>query len=228
MGVVFHYITEFSILVAVIISLIRIYKINSIYYPFIVCLIIGTLNEILSVTLNKIGYRSTANNNIYVLVESILFLLLFKNWESFNKKKYLFWVFAGLFIVTWVVEIFFIRPIYPYASHGIFEIASYFRILYSSVLVLLAINLINQIITRDRKNILLNPIFLICSAIVFYFTYKILIEAFYTYGLTSSKENLEFAKNVYRIHDWINLFSNLVYAFAILWIQKRQRFLLPS
>jgi len=228
MNISFHYISEFSIVIGIVISCFLFKRINAVYFPFLLCLAIGFLNEILSVYLHKTIHNTAANNNIYVLIESILLLLLFKNWGSFSKRQYLFWVIASLFLLTWVIEIFFIRPIYGYVKIGINEIASYFRIFYSFVLVLLAINHINALIIRDRKNILINPVFLICTAIVFYFTYKILIESFYAYGLTTNSANLDFAKNVYRIHDWINLFSNLIYAFAILWMQKKQRFLLPS
>jgi hypothetical protein len=178
---------------------------------------LALLNEIISVLILNTGHVVSTNNNIYVLLESILFLLQFKNWGSFVSKKYLFWLIFITLVGIWITENFIIGKIsqtYPY-----------FRIVYSFTFVLLAIGQINKIIIRDRRNILINPIFLICIGIIFYYTYKVLIETFWAYGLTKSRD---FIKHVYIIHAWINLFSNLIYAFAVLWMQKRQRFLLPS
>jgi len=220
----FNHISSLSISAAVFIALIRFKKINASYYPFVICVCIGLINELVSFFITGPLRMSAVNNNINVLIESVLILWQFKNWNSFRKRTYLFWVIGSLFIAAWIAEVFFIRPITPYYTRGILEVASYFRILSSFILVLLAVNQINELIVLDRKNILLNPIFLICMGIVFYYTYKVWIETFWSYGLL---RDLRMTK-VWNIHDWINLFSNLIYAFAILWMQKRQRFLLPS
>ena len=217
MTIHFSDISGLSIIAAISISLFRIEKISSSFYPFIFCIFLGLTNEVLSYFFLKAGMNISVNNNMYVFLESVLILWQFKNWGSFINRKHLFWFIACLFVGIWVAENFIISKI-NYTN-------SYFRVSYSFILVLLAINQINEIIVRDRKNILINPIFLICTGIVIYFTYKSLVEIFWIYGLPKSDE---FRGNIYLIHDWINLFSNLIYAFAVLWMQKRQRFLLPS
>ena len=213
------YISGFSISISVIISWIRLNKINQVFYPLLICLNIGLLNEFFGLFLTNSGFpiSISINNNVYVLLESLLILWQFKNWGSFHNRKYLFWIFVFFFMGIWITENFIIGKI-TYTN-------SYFRVSYSFILVLLAINQINEIIVRDRENILLNPVFLICTGVIIYFTYKVLVEIFWIYGLPKSDE---FRGNIYLIHDWINLFSNLIYAFAVLWMQKRQRFLLPS
>jgi hypothetical protein len=210
-------ISSYSIGVAVLIGGIRFQKINALYYPFIICMAIGFLNEIFCGLMEGTQYNFNFNNNIYVLVESLLLLWQFKNWGSFTNRNPLFWGIGFIFLASWLVENFVIRDIS--------QVASYFRVIYSFVLVLLAINQVNEIVIRDRKNILINPIFLISIGIICFYTFKVLVELFLTYGPSGAEE---FKTNVFLIHEWINLFSNLVYAFAILWMQKRQRFLLPS
>jgi len=217
MGFQFTVLSSFSILIAGIISLIRFKKINKSYYPFIITIILACINEILSDYLIKTGKSNSINGNVYVCIESLLILFQFRNWGSFNNRKYLFWYLFYLFIGVWIAENFFISKI--------IYINSYFRITYSFILVLLGINQINEIIIRDRKNIIINPVFLICIAIVFYFTYKVLLEVFWLYGVNKSDN---FRTSVYEIHAWINLFSNLIYALAVIWMPKKQRFLLPS
>ena len=62
----FHYISEFSIFIGVLISMIRLSSISTVYYPFIICLAVGFINEILSVYLHKTIHANAANNNVYL------------------------------------------------------------------------------------------------------------------------------------------------------------------
>jgi hypothetical protein len=60
---------------------------------------------------------------------------------------------------------------------------------------------------------------------VVFFTYAATVESFWIYGISSSGN---FASRVYYIMVVINLICNLVFALAMLWIPKRQRFILQS
>ena len=83
---------------------------------------------------------------------------------------------------------------------------------------MMSIHINNMLIVTYRKKLLKNPVFLICSGFIIYFTYKILIEAFWLYGLKAGKG---FRINVYLLLTWINLIVNLIYALAMLWIPKK-------
>jgi hypothetical protein len=93
---------------------------------------------------------------------------------------------------------------------------------YSLSVVLLSIHSINGILFKERE-ILKNPAFLICLGIVVFFTYKVVIEMFWIYGL---RESRNFRLNVYIILVYINLICNLIYALAILWMRRKQAFTL--
>ncbi len=206
----------FSIVIAAILGLIRYNKINKTYFPFIYCIWIGALNEILGFTLSRMGYHNTINNNIYVLVESLLFTWQFRNWGLFKRNKFGFHAILAIFVIFWLIECIVFK--------GIYLTTSYFRTVYSFVIVLMSINILNEKLLTERKNILRNPVFLICIGFVLYYTYKVIVGMFWMYGLRGSRE---FRMNVVWILIYINFISNLIYAFAVLCMPQKHRFSRP-
>jgi hypothetical protein len=212
------FIFSFSVIIATVIGWIRIRKIGPTYYPFLLCITLAAINEAISYYYIDIRHQSNAvNANLYVLAESLLLLWQFRNWKTFDYHKKIFWLIAIVFLASWTADNFILGKINHFRS--------YFRVIYSFILVLLSINCVNHLITDDRKSLLTNPVFVICSGMIIYYTYKVLVEVFWIYGIAG---NNQFTTKLYDIHTIINLISNLVYAWAILWMQKRQRFLLPS
>ena len=207
-----------SIAIAAIIGWIRFEKINPAYYPFLFFIWIGLLNETISVTVVDIFHKkSILNNNIYVLSESLILTWQFKKWSLFVRLNNIFIIVIISFILLWFSEGFFIS--------GINSPLHYFRIFYSVGIVLMSVSTINSLIVHERKNILKNPIFIICIGFLIYFTYKVIVWGFWLYGVSLSNE---FSRNINRILIYINLFCNLIYALAVLWIPTRHRFSLPS
>ena len=89
----------------------------------------------------------------------------------------------------------------------------------------MAINVTNSLIITEQRSLIKNPIFLLCISFIFFFTYTILVEIFWKYGLTKRST---FGFNVYIILEYVNLITNLVYALAILWMPRKQKFILRS
>ena len=207
---------NFSILVPATIAWIRLKKVNPIFLPVVYLIWIGALNEILSLAINLSGYSNAINSNVYVLIEAALLTLQFKNWDLFRKKQSLFKSIMISFLVVWLLENFLIGSIRQFSS--------YFRIYYSFLIVLMGVTEINRLIVTDRKNLLKNPIFLFCIGFIIYFTYKVLVETFWVYGLNYKRT---FRNSVYDILLWINLFGNLTYAAALLWMNTKLRFTPP-
>ncbi|HEV7620216.1 MAG TPA: hypothetical protein VGO09_00710 [Flavisolibacter sp.] len=209
-------IASFSILIAGIIAFMRFKKINEVYYPFIYFIWLGCLNEGISELLVKMHQYTYINNNIYVLLEAILLIRLFRLMGLFDQYPKMFYLLICLFIVAWMLESFIFGTIT--------SVGKYFRIFYSSVIVILSINTINQLILRSGKSIQYNTDFILSMAFIIYFTFKILVHAFLIYGLYSSKS---FVINIYIIMLCINLGVNLLYALAVLWMPKRLTYTLP-
>ncbi len=207
---------SFSIFIAALIGWIRFKRISPTYYPFIFCLWIGLLNEIVSFVVTNAGYQTAVNNNIYVLIEAIIIAWQFNRWGVFQLHKKLFISILIIYAATWMLENFIIGKITL--------IQSYFRILYSFLTVLMSVGLLNNMLFRESGNLLKNPVFLICIGFIIYFTYKVLVEAFWIYGLNSGEH---FRMRVYDILAYINLLTNLIYALAVLWMPQKQKFSLP-
>jgi hypothetical protein len=206
-------ISALSILIAAIIGIVRFRDAASNFRPFIYLIWAGALNEVLSVALLSAGLHTAVNNNIYVLAEALLILWFIKKTDVFTSSA-LFTVLAISFLLFWVVENIFIT--------GIGRISSYFRIYYSFVVVMLSISVVNHVLITVRENPLHMPLFLICLGFIIFFTYKILVETFWVYGLNDSKD---FRSNVYTILLYLNLFVNLLFALAMLWIPKKREYI---
>jgi len=201
---------SFSILIGTCIGWVRFKKIEPGFFPFIICISLASFNEICSFTMTYYGYNTTYNNNIYVLAEALLITWQFKNWGLFNNFKNVYLLVMVMIPAAWIAENFIL--------HNISVISFYFRIGYSLLIVLMSIHINNNLILTFRNNVFKSPVFLICSGFIIYFTYKILFEAFWLYGLNASRD---FRINVYLLLTWINLFVNLMYAVALLWIPKK-------
>ena len=205
----------YSLILPALIGLVRSKKISQAYTPFIVLLLIGLLNEVCTtiIVINK--HSNAINSNIYVLIESVLLLILFKNWGLFDKSKILFIGILFLFAGAWITDNFFISKITRFSS--------YFRIIYGFTIVLLSISMVNHLVTEETNWNSRRGQFVVLIGFIVFFTYQTLVEIFWVYGLNSSRE---FRRGVYRIMTYINLSVNLIYAIGLLWIPRKKKSLL--
>ncbi len=202
-----------TILLPAIIGVIRFSGIERSFYPFIICLWVGTLNEITSLIVSWLGYSTILNNNVYVLAEALLILWQFKEWGLFQGSKKSYTTLMMLLVIMWLFE-----------NNNIAELGKltmHFRLVYSLLIVICSIQLNTRLVFTYKKNLLKSPGFLFCSGFTIYFTYKILIEVFWMYGLNGS---VDFRKNVYIILTWINGLVNILYLIAILCIPAKPRY----
>ncbi len=211
-----------SILVAGVIGLFKFKKIDGVYYPFLLMVWLACFNEILSCYLMVNGHYTVVNNNVYVLAEALLFSWFFKKLGLFERRPWLFVVLVAGLGGTWIWENFLY-------SH-ITNVSSWFRIVYSSVIVMMSITVLNRLIISDINkpldweggSLLKNPLLLICIASIGYFTFKVLVEVFWLYGESVGKV---FRIRVFHILMYVNFAANLIYALAVLWAKPRQRYM---
>jgi len=208
---------SYTILVPVTIGILRFSKINSAYYPFIFCLCMGLINETLSVALVMNGYYNTVNCNIYMLLESVFLVWQFKRWNLFKGTNWWIWVIVAVLVSTWIAENFIFFRITRYSS--------YFLIVYSFIISILSITIINRLIVTERKSLVRNPIFIISVAFVMFYTVSVLSEAFWIYGLS---EDPGLSSKLQNISVLTNFIAIILYSVAILWMPSKQKFTLPS
>lgn len=205
---------SFSVFIGTAIGWLKIRKTDGSILPFLLCLTIASFNEIVSFFVTISGYHTNVNNNIYVLSEGLLLTWQFKRWGLFAGYRKSYYDTLVFLLTLWVAE--------NAIATGFCRIQSYFRIGYSLALVLMSIHMNSRLILKARGTLLKSPPFLICTGFIIYFTYKILVEIFWFYGLNASRD---FRMNVYLLLVWLNFFVNLLYALALLWKPAKPRFL---
>lgn len=212
-GYVLNILLNHSISIAAIVAMFRFKSIPENFNPFLFFIWVGFVNETLSLILILTINSNTVNSNIYVLIEYGLILLQFYKWNGYFNNRNYFLSIAGIFI--WITDNLIL--------HTIDDNNSIFRIYYSFVIVLFTLNQINKLIIHETRNVIKNPVFLICMAFLIYYSCKAFVEVFNAFHLGLSDE---FNRNVFMILNFANLMSNLIYSIAIICIPANQEFTL--
>lgn len=207
-----------SIVFAVIIGVIRFRKIDPSYYPFIyrvsLSLVVELVRRVLLLQNNNIA--ATLVTNLFSLADFLLLAWLFHNWGLFKRDRRLFLGIISVFTAVWFIA--------TYASPSHFFSANlYFRIIYSFALIFFSVTTLNSLIINTRSGMLKNAKFWICIGIIIFYTLFIIICAT---QLSVLKENVskDFQRQFYDIMVFCNLFVNLLYAGAALWIPRKKVF----
>ena len=197
-----------SIVIPALLAIVRFRKINSAWLPFMLALWIGTINEVISVYC-AIKFRNTSiTNNIYVLIESLLFVWQFHNWSTHPKKPAGHLGIMFFLLSVWVLD----SLVFGKLNIG----AIIFRIIYSITLVLLAVNSFNIQVSSNRGQLLKNPVFIVSTGFIIFYTYRAIVGSFSVYAFSS-----KFVYDLFVIMVYVNCFTNLIYAYAVLCMDKK-------
>lgn len=172
-------------------------------------------SEMISIMLIYFNRSNAMNVNIMSLAEGLLWVWQFKKWKTFRNTSH-YNVVMSFIIVGWLWE----NVVYG----KIFTFSSAYAIALSLALVLLSINQVNKQIVQEKERLITNARFLICSGNIIFCTYRIIVECFYLLDMNNTGK---FLANVFSILVVVNVFVNLLFAFATLWIPRRQKFSLP-
>lgn len=217
MNFYFQLALNLSILIPALVGLIRFKKVHESYHPFIYYIWAGFLNEWGGAVAMFMGYPNIPLLNVYMLLETIILIYFFFNLHYTAKKK---WISILLYTCT---TVFWVLENTLFGSINIFD--SYFRMGSAMLICFLAINALNYLIVTERKSLLKNPVFIICSAFILFYTMSVLSETFYIYGANSSGK---FQVSIYHITIVANFISLILYTLAIIWMPTKFRFTLPS
>ena len=205
----------FFIMIPAVVGWIRFPQINPVFYPFLISIWLNALNVIFGSIIVQFGYYNIFHYNIWFLIDAFLLLWLFKKWNLFESKKvyYSLWV---LLSVCWLAESIFLSKLTR-------DYNSYFRIFYSFLIVLMSISTINSLLMRERKPLIRNPMFIICCTLVLLNTITVMAESFFAFNL---QLGAAFRIKMERMIVLTGLICDLVYTLAILWMPKKQAFVL--
>ncbi len=130
-------------------------------------LTIGLINELVC----YLFFAQTSNampTNIYFLLEFLILCRQFQRWGHVLVKPWQYLSLQSAMVALWIIENLVCGKIRMFSP--------FFQVSYSLVLILLAVNQLNWLIVNVRGNILRNTIFLVCVAIIVFFSYKVLAE----------------------------------------------------
>lgn len=205
------FLLSLSILMPTITGVIRYRNIPASYHPLVYVLLLGLATELTC----YLFFYETSNAvpvNVYILFEFLLFAWQFRSWGNILQHKVLYTLLIASLGVLWLFNNIIMGQI------GTFNLT--FQVVYSLALVLLAVNQLNWLVVNERGVILKNAKFLVCMAIIIFFSYKALTEIFCYYAPHTSVRS-----NIYVIESYLNVAYNIMLTIAILCIPRKNNFI---
>jgi hypothetical protein len=208
------FVASFVIIIPAVIAMIRFSVIDEVFKPLAYNIWIGLSAEILAHI-----FRITIKNNLYVFnvymyFDLITFLWLFYRWGAFEKISRLKIIcFIVFFSLVWIWD-----NLYQHQLGGKNFI---FRICYSMVLLLVAIDQLNNVVIKSNHSLNYNPYIYITVAIIFYYAYSIFISLFNSPLFHPTAKLWKWNMLIYVI---INVITNLLFAISFIWMRKKVKF----
>lgn len=205
----FATISAFSIALPCATGIIRCKHIYQRYAPFIFVLIIGLLNESLSLLLIRLFSNNLINSNIYTLLEYLLYVWFFQRISELNRKSLI--VLLSLGFSIWIIDNFLL--------HDLLYSNSLFRVIASLIILWLSINKLSHLTFSVLPDYFKKTDLLLCFSLLSYFTFRGFIHVIklFSIGYTT-----EFYIDLWIILSILNLLVNIAFFIAILWIPKQQ------
>jgi hypothetical protein len=202
-----RFLLSLSILLPFAAALAKFKKIPPPYYPVVVLICLGLLNELIVYFFFR--SHNAVPNNIFYFIEFFLYCLQFRNWKNILTQKNTFTLLTGGAFSFWVVDELLLLKINTYDSALL--------IFFPFILVLLAIKQLSFIVATGKTSFPKSAIFVFCISIIVFYSYRVLSEIFYHYARSSVMRTKIFAIQVY-----MNVIFNILTAIAIRLIPKKR------
>lgn len=212
---IINFLMAMTILLAAVTGAIKWKKIDPSNRPVILAWWTVVVTETAQFVAISLGAYQNPIYNIYVLPLFAFFLYQFKEWGVINMR----WatiLFVSLLLV-WVAD-FFIIDGYRFTTRR-----NLYRLCFNLVIVVLSVTSINKQIMSERKVLLTNHRFLICIGLTVYYTYRVLVDAFWLQGFSN-----EFVTYLSSFNRYLLQFYYLILFLAALWIPRKKNYILPS
>jgi hypothetical protein len=181
------------------------------YYPLFILFSLALLAELITryaIANNTLAWMP--GNNLYVLAESILIPFQFIVWGYMHNKRNVFYIMAGILVLGWVTEHLVIGDIT--------RLHPYFRMFYSLLIVLLSINMLNYLVIHEETTLVRQPIFIICTGFIIFFTYQLVYEGIY--HIVSNLESIN-TITLNTAFSIVNAVCNILYGIAFLLVPSK-------
>ena len=190
-----------------IVAMARIKRVLKVYVPFLVICIISFLAEAVNNIMVVVFRNNLPAANIYVLLELAFLLWQFHLWKVIPKS--IVAICLGIGLIVWCVEVF--------AYTSIWGFAGIYRMVYAFIIVVLAVWQMNSVFVNEKKALIKNSMFLLCSGFVFYYALKSTVELLY-------KIQVSFIDYVWDVLSYSNMIVVIIYIMAVLRMPTRKAF----
>lgn len=199
----FCHLTAFSVLIPLSAICWKWKSISQQYSFLVVLLIIGAFSDLISYLTIRFYGHNIVNGNLYLLIEFILFGLLFKQWPSNRYNRFHLWIItAG--IMVWIVDNLIV--------HSLFTSNSISRLVCYILLVSISIDQLISTILHRATSVTKTAI-LICMAYLFHYSYRAFIESFLLY---TTHLDVSYFIRLWFIDNGLNILTNLMITIAFL------------
>jgi hypothetical protein len=208
------YFASWVIIIPALIALAKFSTMTKEFKPLACNIWLGVLAEVTATVLRISIKNNLYAYNVFMLFDFVTILWLFHNWGAFVRYHPLLRRgFLIFFILLWVTDNFIISSI---SRDNII-----FRMCYSLVLVLFAINQLSNIYIRNNSYLVKNPYLYVCLGIIFYYSFSAFIYLINSSSLFEPGPALwKYTTLIYVI---VNAAANLLYAIALLWMPKKAK-----
>nr|WP_294908755.1 hypothetical protein [uncultured Lacibacter sp.] len=211
-----HVLFSFTAGIAALIGWIRIRKTDPAFLFFTILLTVGFITELISLYVMLKNKSNMLNYNLFMLAESLLVTQLFYRLGLYGSKRRCR-LLQLLYVLLWAGEFVY--------RWNFTSVLSFFLVSYSTLLVFQAIDLLHHVLFQTPHKLYMNPVFLICMGFIAYFSYSIIVEIFWFYGYN---QTTAFRQRIYEVFTYINLFTNILFILATLWIPLKREYILRS
>jgi len=151
--------------------------------------------------------------DLKVFLSLLLIAWQAKRWHVFDQRPVFFKVFLGFAFAGWITQqVLLLSGVTVY--NGFFILACF-------LIVLLCIEALNRNMIQNRGSMIMNPIFLFCTAMIFYFLFFGLLELFSLMPLEFTQTTLLGAGYLYL---GLGILTGIILILAILCIPPKNKY----
>lgn len=213
----YSYLSNTSGLIALIFGLIRFRKVLTAYHPFIYFIFINFFTDFLFSVIKFLKIKGVTGpvSNIYPILEISVLIWLFYRLHSFYGRRHIMYALLTFAYLGWVCNNLFFNTLKT--TNGL-------NLIFVGICILfLSINHLNKVMVSERRSLLKNADFVICGTFIIYFAISVICDCFY---LNVSYFSNDFYVKLTIIYRTTNLIANLLYAYAMLCLPTKKKFIL--
>ncbi|MCO4291546.1 hypothetical protein NF867_01545 [Solitalea sp. MAHUQ-68] len=207
-------INSIALIIALIVGLYKFKKVEKDNNVFILFIFYCSIFDLSSMVLNKLYTNNHVLLNCNILIEFLILNLQFKRWGFYVKRPRAFITLNSFIVFGWSIEALY--------THDLFKLNNYSWALSSFMIVVLAIQQINQLLFKEKGNLLFNHKLLICIGLIVIYVFYTLLAVFINFKFGASNS---FYLSVIKLHTPVSAFINSLFAYAILRMPESKRFL---